>query len=140
MLKTAERNQQPVSIQIHNQSVSEPRDNAEHDAPEINQAAEPSATASGIASENEPVGTSSTSANTRSMITRAKVGIVKPNRKYFLTMTIPLESKIIKQALQDHRWMAAMEEEMQALDTWSLVSCTPKMNVVSTQWVFKTKK
>jgi hypothetical protein len=80
------------------------------------------------------------------MVTRSKQGIVKPNPKYALTTStsanIPREPQNIKIALAHPGWRAAMEEELAALyqnETWKLVPRTPKMNVIGSKWVFKSK-
>jgi hypothetical protein len=80
------------------------------------------------------------------MVTRSKQGIVKPNPKYALTTStsanIPREPQNIKTALAHPGWRTAMEEELAALyqnETWKLVPRTPKMNVIGSKWVFKSK-
>jgi hypothetical protein len=66
-------------------------------------------------------------ASTHSMTTRSRVGIVKPNPKYALsviTPSTPPEPKSVKVALRDPSWHAAMKDEMHALhhnNTWTLV-------------------
>ena len=81
-----------------------------------------------------------------SMVTRSKQGIVKPNPKYALTISIsaniPREPHNIKVALAHPGWRAAMKEELAALhqnETWKLVPRTSKMNVIGSKWVFKSK-
>lgn len=66
------------------------------------------------------------------MVTRSKLGIVKPNHKYALTVTssisIPREPKNVKAALSHLGWTTAMIDELIALhqnDTWKLVPRTP---------------
>uniref|UniRef100_A0A2N9H2D8 Reverse transcriptase Ty1/copia-type domain-containing protein n=1 Tax=Fagus sylvatica TaxID=28930 RepID=A0A2N9H2D8_FAGSY len=79
------------------------------------------------------------------MTTRSRVGIVKPNPKYALsviTPSTPPEPKSVKVALRDPSWHAAMKDEMHALhhnNTWTLVPRQPGMNVIGCRWIFKTK-
>ncbi|XP_031485289.1 pterocarpan synthase 1-like [Nymphaea colorata] len=42
--------------------------------------------------------------NSHSMFTSAKYGTVKPNPKYFTALTVPLESKIVKEAFKHLGW------------------------------------
>nr|AAC67200.1 putative retroelement pol polyprotein [Arabidopsis thaliana] len=82
--------------------------------------------------------------NTHPMITRAKVGITKPNPRYvFLShkVTYP-EPKTVTAALKHPGWTGAMTEEMgncSETNTWSLVPYTPNMHVLGSKWVFRTK-
>jgi hypothetical protein len=70
------------------------------------------------------------------MTTRSKIGIVKPNPKYALSVvspSTPVEPKNVKAAIRDPGWHAAMIDEMQALhhnNTWVLVPRHPGMNVI----------
>lgn len=80
------------------------------------------------------------------MVTRFKLGVVKPNPKYALnTITssnIPREPHNVKIALVHPGWKAAMDKELAALhknDTWTLVPSTPNMHVIGSKWVFKSK-
>jgi len=82
--------------------------------------------------------------NDHSMLTRAKQGISKPNRRYVLLshkVSIP-EPKTANEALKHPGWNNAMHEEMgncKETNTWSLVPYTPNMNVLGSMWVFRTK-
>lgn len=74
------------------------------------------------------------------MVTRSKLGVVKPNPKYALTTitsaNIPREPHNIKIALAHPGWKAAMDEEMAALhknETWKLVPRTPSMHVIGSK-------
>ncbi|KAF5458948.1 hypothetical protein F2P56_022940 [Juglans regia] len=80
------------------------------------------------------------------MVTRSKLGVVKPNPKYALTTitsaNIPRELHNIKIALAHPGWKAVMDEELVALhknETWKLVPRTPSMHVIGSKWVFKSK-
>ncbi|KAM1594973.1 hypothetical protein PS2_001292 [Malus domestica] len=90
--------------------------------------------------------------NTHSMITRAKAGIHKP--KVFTATKHPLPSSVdpltqipsapttYLQASKHAPWMAAMQDEFQALQstgTWDLVPSHPSYNLVGCKWVFKVK-
>jgi hypothetical protein len=79
------------------------------------------------------------------MTTRSRVGIVKPNPKYALSVITPStlpEPKSIKVALHDPGWHAAIKDKMHALhhnNTWAFVPRQPRMNVIGCRWIFKTK-
>lgn len=80
------------------------------------------------------------------MVTRSRLGVMKPNPKYGLTIctsaSIPPELYNVKLALVHPGWKDAMEEELAALhqnSTWTLVPRTPDMHVIGSKWVFKTK-
>ena len=72
---------------------------------------------------------------THSMTTHSKIGIVKPNPKYALSVvspSTPIEPKYVKVAIRDPSWHVAMIDEMQALhhnNTWVLVPRHLGMNV-----------
>ena len=78
-----------------------------------------------------------------SMVTRSKVGVIKPNPKYAMTVeAIPLEPKTIKKALKHPGWFKAMQEEIHALkmnNTYQLVPREANSNIVGCKWVYKTK-
>ncbi|KAJ0028636.1 hypothetical protein Pint_36096 [Pistacia integerrima] len=97
-------------------------------------------------STGSPNPTSASLGNIHPMVTRAKLGVVKPNPKYALTTitsdNVPREPQNIKTALAHPGWKAAMDEELAALHqnkTWILVPCTSNMNVIGSKWVFKSK-
>lgn len=76
--------------------------------------------------------------NTHPMVTRAKAGIFKP--KSYLTETEPLS---VKDALQSPHWLAAMQDELQALTknkTWDLVPLPPNRKAIGSKWVYKIKQ
>ncbi|XP_068661654.1 uncharacterized protein [Aristolochia californica] len=87
-----------------------------------------------------------------SMITRAKVGIFKPRHPTHLgvlgssgllpALLTSTEPKGFKSAAKNPAWLAAMDEEVQALqqnDTWILVPHPLNTNIVGSKWVFRTK-
>nr|BAA78425.1 polyprotein [Arabidopsis thaliana]BAK41505.1 polyprotein [Arabidopsis thaliana]BAK41506.1 polyprotein [Arabidopsis thaliana]BAK41508.1 polyprotein [Arabidopsis thaliana]BAK41509.1 polyprotein [Arabidopsis thaliana] len=83
--------------------------------------------------------------NTHSMGTRAKAGIIKPNLKYSLAVSLAAESepRTAIQALKDERWRNAMGSEINAQignHTWDLVPPPPShVTIVGCRWIF-TKK
>lgn len=84
--------------------------------------------------------------SSHTMITRSKSGIVKPNPKYALNVTvspsIPPEPKSVKHALAHSGWKNAMLDEFNALiknETWTLVPRTADLNVIGCKWVYKAK-
>ena len=73
------------------------------------------------------------------MLTRSKVGVRKPNPKYAnlytacIKLDIPTEPQSIQNVKRHLGWVAAMDEEMDALainKTWTLDPYKAKMNVV----------
>lgn len=77
------------------------------------------------------------------MVTRARSGITKPNKKYLMQVStgsaIPTRVKV---AIADLVWLEAMKAELNALeknDTWLLVERNNAMNVLSSKWVYKHK-
>lgn len=93
--------------------------------------------------ESGEVSTIQTITHVHSMVTRSKVGVIKPNPKYAMTVeAIPLEPKIVKTALKHPGWFKAMQEEIHALklnNTWQLVPREANSNIVGCKWVYKTK-
>ena len=87
---------------------------------------------------------STSTANTHSMLTRAKTGIVKPNPRYVLMsrkVAFPTP-KTVSEALKDEGWTEAMTEEYvncKETKTFSLVPRSPNMNVLRSLWVFRNK-
>lgn len=79
------------------------------------------------------------------MTTQSQTGIVKPNPKYSLALTLAnsdLEPQNFRQALKDEKWRRAMSEEFDAQvvnHTWNLVPLPPSTNVIGCKWVFRTK-
>ncbi|KAM2612954.1 hypothetical protein TB2_032855 [Malus domestica] len=80
------------------------------------------------------------------MTTHSKSGVVKPNPKYAMHVTIkdiPVEPTCFSQAGKHHEWREAMVQEFNALQrcgTWSLVPHQSDMNVLPNKWVFKIKR
>ncbi|GKA82043.1 ribonuclease H-like domain-containing protein, partial [Tanacetum coccineum] len=77
------------------------------------------------------------------MVTRAQVGIVKPNPcfNFHMSHISPL-LKSPSIALSDPNWRAAMYDEYNALvknSTWMIVPKPPNVNVVWSMWLFRHK-
>ncbi|GJT33626.1 ribonuclease H-like domain-containing protein [Tanacetum coccineum] len=77
------------------------------------------------------------------MVTRAQVGIVKPNPRFqgHISHICPLPKSLFV-ALSDPSWRDAMYDEYNALiknSTWILVSKPPNVNVVRSMWLFQHK-
>ena len=83
------------------------------------------------------------------MVTRARTGALRPSQwysadEYLLaasSVSSPLPSSA-RAALRDPHWLAAMQEEFDALQrnrTWQLVPRPPHANVISGKWVFRHK-
>ncbi|CAL9017956.1 unnamed protein product, partial [Prunus brigantina] len=85
---------------------------------------------------------------THSMVTRAKIGLHKPNPKYahhaFLDSPKDIvEPTCFSQANKFQEWRTAMGEEFNALQragTWVLVPPKPTLNVLPNKWVFRIKR
>ncbi|RVW54702.1 Retrovirus-related Pol polyprotein from transposon RE1 [Vitis vinifera] len=86
------------------------------------------------------------------MLTRAKVGIFKTRHPANLSvlsssgllfaLLASTEPKGFKSAVKCPTWLAAMDEEVQALQhnrTWVLVPQPAHTNIVGSKWVFRTK-
>ena len=79
------------------------------------------------------------------MVTRAQAGIHKPNPKYAHVATTPALAPPptgVRAALRDPEWLAAMQEEFNALqnkNTWTLVPRPAQANVITGKWLFKNK-
>ncbi|GJU10100.1 ribonuclease H-like domain-containing protein [Tanacetum coccineum] len=77
------------------------------------------------------------------MVTRSKVGTVKPNPKFTCHVTTPSPlPRSHLYALRDPNWQHAMQDEFNALitnGTWVLVPRPPNVNVVRSMWLFKHK-
>lgn len=82
--------------------------------------------------------------NIHPMQTRSKNGVFK--KKFCLTAAIDvslIEPSSYKVAMQSSVWLAAMQEELDALHsqgTWSLVSMPHHKNLVGCRWIFKIKR
>jgi hypothetical protein len=74
------------------------------------------------------------------MTTRGKSGYIKPRILHAADLTpVP---RSCRDALADHHWRRAMEEEYTALmdnNTWDLVPRPANANVVTGKWIFKHK-
>lgn len=82
--------------------------------------------------------------NTHTMTTRSKAGIHRPNTRYILLTSkfSTTEPKSIAEAMAHPGWNNAVVEEtthVHMLNTWSLVPRTPEMNIIGSQWLYKTK-
>ena len=86
------------------------------------------------------------------MLTRAKAGIFKTCHPANLAalgsfgllsaLLASIEPKGFKSAAKNPAWLAAMDEEIQALQTnrtWILVPRPANTNIVGSKWVFRTK-
>lgn len=83
------------------------------------------------------------------MTTRAKASIFKPRYPIDLTTTplltalaATVDPRGFKSAIKSPHWLAAMQEEIDALHsnhTWELVPAPPNTNIVGSKWVFRTK-
>ena len=82
------------------------------------------------------------------MLTCSKDGACKPNPKYVnlhiarIKHDIPTKLRSIQNVKRHPGWVAAMDEEMNALainKTWTLVPYKAEMNVVGCKWVYKAK-
>ena len=95
---------------------------------------------------------SSSSLGSHPMITRAKAGIFKARHPANLgvlgssgllsALLASTEPKGFKSAAKNPAWLAAMDEEVQALQqngTWILVPRPVNTNIVGSKWVFRTK-
>jgi hypothetical protein len=95
---------------------------------------------------------SATSSGSHPMLTRAKVGIFKTRHPAHLSLVessgllsallASTEPKGFKSVAKNPAWLAAMDEEIQALQsnhTWILVPRPANTNIVGSKWVFRTK-
>jgi hypothetical protein len=79
------------------------------------------------------------------MVTRARVGVFKPNPRYANVATVPEPPPVpssIRAALRDDGWHQAMKAEHDALirnKTWRLVPRPPGARVITGKWVLKNK-
>ena len=96
--------------------------------------------------------TSVASSSSHPMLTRAKAGIFKTRHSAHLglvdssgllsALLASTEPKGFKSAAKNPAWLAAMDEEIQALQsnrTWILVPRPANTNIVGSKWVFRTK-
>ena len=84
-------------------------------------------------------GPSNKAKNTHPMITRSKIGNLKP--KLFLAPKI-IEPRTHHQALKDSDWRATMTTEYQALfrnNTWTFALAPSHGHIMGCKWVFKLK-
>jgi len=80
--------------------------------------------------------------NTHPMQTRSKSEIHNPrlHPSLFLTHSEP---KTVKQALENADWLAAMQQEYDALlkiKTWDLVPLPPNRQAIGCKWIFRVKE
>lgn len=83
------------------------------------------------------------------MFTRAKAGVFKPKYPVNLAtnalltaLSVTPEPRGFKSAMKFPHWLAAMQEEIDALHsntTWDLVPPPSGVNIVGSKWVFRTK-
>jgi hypothetical protein len=95
---------------------------------------------------------SSASSGSHPMLTRAKAGIFKTRHPAHLglvessgllsALLASTEPKGFKSTAKNPAWLAAMDKEIQALQsnrTWILVPRPANTNIVGSKWVFRTK-
>lgn len=80
--------------------------------------------------------------SSHSMVTRSKLGTIKPNPRYILLTykDIPTIPQTVSEAMKHPGWRKAMEEEIQHcldIDTWDLTFATSDINIVGCRWVFQ---
>ena len=80
------------------------------------------------------------------MIGKIEKGVSTRNspNNLFGTMTFVswVEPRNLEEALQDNKWIAAMQEELNQFEyneVWSLVPRTREMNIIGTKWMYKNK-
>nr|KYP74150.1 hypothetical protein KK1_006817 [Cajanus cajan] len=76
------------------------------------------------------------------MQTRSKSGISKP-KLYSSILLVESEPKSARQALKDPKWLAAMQQEYNALinnNTWTLVNLPQNRKAIGCKWVFRIKE
>ncbi|KAI3785937.1 hypothetical protein L1987_45063 [Smallanthus sonchifolius] len=99
-----------------------------------------------------PLVDDTSTANSHHMTTRAKAGIFKSKHQAdfaslnMYALHVALSSKTeprgFKSAAKDPKWMAAMVDEIEALQqnhTWTLVPRPSSSNIVGSKWVFRIK-
>ena len=78
--------------------------------------------------------------NTHSMLTRAKAALLGPS-VFTAAPVLPLP-KSTKEALHLPQWLAAMQEELAALNTnntWILTTLPPGVQPIGCRWIFRVK-
>ena len=76
------------------------------------------------------------------MVTRGKAGIVRPNPRYAHIAATDDVPRSVCAALWDPAWLAAMQDEYNALQQngmWEPVPRPPGPHVISGKWIFKNK-
>ncbi|XP_057467102.1 uncharacterized mitochondrial protein AtMg00820-like [Actinidia eriantha] len=76
------------------------------------------------------------------MVTRANTYLNHHVSGLLHALLTTLEPQGFKSATKNPAWLAAMDDEIQALHdncTWDLVPRPPKMNIVGSKWVFRVK-
>ncbi|GAB2271720.1 hypothetical protein Dimus_038929 [Dionaea muscipula] len=131
-------------------------DSSVHDQDQSNQVSSPpdSAAAANPESDRHPtVPATLPSLSTHPMVTRKRDRACKPKVFYTtrhlisptiraLSAELPSEPKTYKEVAINPKWVAAMNDEYQALHhnkTWSLVLYHTSMNVIGSKWVYKVK-
>lgn len=78
------------------------------------------------------------------MITRSRIGVVKPNPQYALQILASSKiSTLIAKQKNDPIWNEAMDLEILALEqnkTWELVPKSSHQNLLTCKWLFKLKQ
>jgi len=93
----------------------------------------------------------SAASSSHPMVTQAKAGIFRPRYPTYLSQHVSgllhallttSEPRGFKTAAKNPAWLAAMDEELNALRkncTWDFVPRPPKTNIVGSKWVFRMK-
>ncbi|GKE03335.1 retrovirus-related pol polyprotein from transposon TNT 1-94 [Tanacetum coccineum] len=74
-------------------------------------------------------------------MTRSKLVTDSEMCMYTLTVSTT-ETRNIKKAMQDHRWIESMQEELhqfQSLNVWELVKRPAERNIIGVKWLWKNK-
>ena len=140
----------------HTNTAQNPQQNIESSSPNIQtravETSEPEISPPSKSSTSQNLQNTATSdineqqiLNQHPMKTRAKNQILKPNKKFTLTVSrqqTNREPRTVAQALKDERWRRAMSTEYDAqikYGTWDLVPPDPSQNMVSCRWIYTTK-
>lgn len=63
-------------------------------------------------------------------------------KAYLSKFSTDIEPKTFEEAVQDSRWLDAMQQEIQALEengTWKIIELPKGKNIVGCKWVYKIK-
>ncbi|KAI3516852.1 hypothetical protein L1887_15941 [Cichorium endivia] len=77
------------------------------------------------------------------MVTRARTNSLKPKSFHTQLSSLTIEPRLFSQAVRHKCWQDAMKAEYDALmrnNTWSLVNCPTKSNIVGCKWIYRVKK